>query len=127
MNKVLQDIVLKTLKAYGQYPDRINSQSLRVPTLAHRYFPVALGVPSVLFETKQAGARAYNLQTRKEIHRSGMMAVARYLSGDNFSDIDRMLAKQISKPKSKPSRGNREMAELLGRGGKTKRWTHRAK
>lgn len=128
LNKTLQDIVLETLQTYGQAPNRIESQTPRKPTLAHRYFSVVMGIPAVLFETKQAGSRSQDLTTRRDIHEVGMIAIARSLAGDDNTEIAKMLtdhAQHITSGEFQPT--SRMMAQLPSRGGKTKRWNSRTR
>ena len=51
--------------------------------LAHRYFPIHGDTKTFLFETRQAGARQYQLQYRMELHVIGTMTIAKYLAGQS--------------------------------------------
>jgi len=49
--------------------------------LAHRYFPIHGSTKTLLFETRQSGARRYRLQYRMKLHIVGAMTIAKYLAG----------------------------------------------
>lgn len=49
--------------------------------LAHRYFPIHAGTKTILFESRQSGARRYQLQYRTKLHVVGTMTVAKYMAG----------------------------------------------
>lgn len=49
--------------------------------LAHRYFPIHAGTKTMLFESRQAGVRQYQLQYRMNLHIVGTMTIAKYLAG----------------------------------------------
>jgi hypothetical protein len=74
------DIVVKSYKIQDHNPAR----------LAHRYLPIHGNTKTILFETRQAGARQYQLQYRMNLHIVGTMTVAKYLAGQQDELIQRI-------------------------------------
>lgn len=102
-----QDMLVQSYKIEDRNPAR----------LAHRFLPVHNGTKTILFETRQAGSRQYQLQYRMRLHMVGTMAVARYLAGQEekltqqIVDYDakrwKKLASRSRKPAPKPAPGSK--------------------
>ena len=67
------DMEVKSYQIEDQHPAR----------LAHRYFPIHGNTKTLLFETRQAGARKYQLRYRMNLHIIGTMTIAKYLAGQS--------------------------------------------
>jgi hypothetical protein len=65
------DMTVKSYQIEDQHPAR----------LAHRYFPIHGNTNTLLFESRQAGARQYQLKYRTNLHIIGTMTIAKYLAG----------------------------------------------
>ena len=65
------DMAVRSYQIEDQHPAR----------LAHRYFPIHGDTNTLLFETRQAGARQYQLKYRMSLHIIGTMTIAKCLAG----------------------------------------------
>lgn len=65
------DMTVRSYQIEDQHPAR----------LAHRYFPIHGNTNTLLLESRQAGARQYQLKYRTNLHIIGTMTIAKYLAG----------------------------------------------
>ena len=65
------DMTVRSYQIEDQHPAR----------LAHRYFPIHGNTNTLLLESRQAGARQYQLKYRMNLHIIGTMTIAKYLAG----------------------------------------------
>ncbi|MHB1001412.1 MAG: M14 family zinc carboxypeptidase [Armatimonadota bacterium] len=77
----LQDIVTGILMTHDITVKTYKINDKNPPKLAHRYFPIHGATTTLLFETRQAGPRQYQLQYRMKLHTVGTLTVAKYLAG----------------------------------------------
>jgi len=75
--------------------------------LAHRYFPIHGETKTLLFESRQAGTRQYQLTYRMNLHIVGTMTIVKYLAGQS-DDLRRRIAEY----------DHRRWVELASRGKK---------
>ena len=99
----------------------------RDPHLAHRYFAIKMGVPTILVETQRAGSVA--LERRTLIHYEAFTATARYAAGEPLTTPTRVIAAWLEGANkgsavAKSGAGSAQTAqqarphtELAGRGG----------
>jgi len=76
--------------------------------LAHRYFPIHGDTKTFLFETRQAGARQFQLQYRMELHVIGTMTIAKYLAGQSDELYQRIAEYDQRKWTELASRGKKK-------------------
>lgn len=91
------DMAVKSYQIDDHHPAR----------LAHRYFPIHGDTKTFLFETRQAGARQYQLKYRMNLHIVGTMTIAKYLAGQS-DDLNQRIAEH----------DQRKWVELASRGKK---------
>jgi hypothetical protein len=94
----LQELVRGILQTHNIYVRSYIAKSQYPPRLAHKYFPVHGATVSLLFESRQAGIRRYQLDYRKSLHITGIMTVAKYLAGRE-SELRQRIAEYDSRKK----------------------------
>lgn len=85
----------------------------REPRLAHRYFAVKEGVPTILVETRRAGDVA--LVHRTAVHYAAIVAAARYMAGQELTTPNRVIASWLE-----PDSGSEYRAAVAKRSGDDK-------
>ena len=95
------DMTVKRSQIEDQHPAR----------LAHRYFPIYGSTATILFETRQAGARQYQLSYRMNLHITGTMTVAKYLAGQGDELRDRIARHDAQRWMELASRGKKAPAK----------------
>jgi len=92
------DMTVKSYQIEDQHPAR----------LAHRYFPIHGGTNTLLFESRQAGARQYQLKYRMNLHIIGTMTIAKYLAGQGDQLYERIAEYDQRKWVELASRGKKK-------------------
>lgn len=77
----MQELVIGMLRTHDMEVRSYQINDGQPARLAHRYFPVNGATTTILFETRQSGARQYQLQYRMSLHIVGTMTIAKYLAG----------------------------------------------
>ncbi len=129
-NRAATAAVVGPLRAQSM---RINARPVdnyRSPRLAHRFFSVYMGIPTILVESRRAGGAA--LEWRTALHYAAFHAVARHMSGLELGMPPRVVA---SRPEGSASRSSgtsaarqsaqaqaaRRRMQLASRGGYSRR------
>lgn len=95
----------------------------REPRLAHRYFSVRMGIPSVLIETRRAGG--VPLEARTAVHHAALRAIARYAAGEPLATPPRVIEawlERASIQEYRAAQARRARAEQLARARAARRY-----
>jgi hypothetical protein len=102
----LQNLVVGMLRTHDMTVRSVRINDHAPARLAHRYFPIREGRKTLLFETRQAGARKYQLSYRMELHVIGALTVAKYLAGQQ-DELEARIADYYARKYQVASRGRK--------------------
>ena len=103
---ILQNLVVGMLHTHDMAVRSVRINDRAPARLAHRYFPIREGLKTLLLETRQAGARKYQLAYRMELHVIGAMTVAKYLAGQQ-GELEARIADYYARKYNVASRGKK--------------------
>lgn len=89
-SKRMLDLVAGMLRTHYMTVETSQIEDQHPARLAHRYFPIYYNKTTILFETRQAGPRQYQLNYRINLHIAGTMTVAKYLAGREEELVQRI-------------------------------------
>lgn len=95
------DMTVRSYQIEDQHPAR----------LAHRYFPIHGSTKTLLLESRQAGARQYQLKYRMNLHIIGTMTIAKYLAGQGDELYQRIAEYDQRKWVELASRGKKKLVQ----------------
>ena len=82
-SEAMMKLVIGMLRTHDMEVKSYQIDDTHPARLAHRYFPIHSETKTLLFETRQAGARQYQLRYRTSLHIIGAMTIAKYLAGQS--------------------------------------------
>lgn len=86
----LQNLVIGMLRVHNMKVRAAHIEDQCPARLAHRFFPIFEGIPALLFESRQAGARQNRLDYREDLHITATMTVAKCLAGYDGDLVQRI-------------------------------------
>jgi len=79
----IRSLLISKLRTEGFIVRNCTVSDNRSPRLAHRYFPLTYGIPTLLIESRQSGRRFGSLDERARMHLVTAMTAARCLAGQS--------------------------------------------